>query len=1295
MSEEQGCGSHVAGPHGRRLLGHPFPLTLILVLALATSAAANSGPTAPDDASQAARGMMQQRVLPALEERHQVATARREAAEAWFAGRETLAAAFPELAGAAIGDPAFLRARAWELQRRGQHRAAERVRSVPALGGELPSAELAAWRESLERACATEDLADAAELRLLAGLASLLERAPGLSDEAIREQRAGWQSLMASAIGAEATPAAGAQAAAAAQADTALQQLRLAAWRAATVPGDLALERLVRADLAVLSQEVDLGEDELISLQVAARADRLERVLPVLEDGLAVDVHAAIMVLRLAELAATKGDLSRALAAVQAQDNTDTIGSATAATMEELVKARTLHLAQLRQVQGSAVESADAEPSSDLQRLEGEVAALRVQLAEAELEQARQGLERAHRQAAVLLPATQDVQVATEARRKAEEAKTRAAQEQDQLSNAETSLRDRVAALRLEVAERVEAEAARRTAAVQVHETLQARLAEQADSLAAALALPPLDPLRGASIDDAYASLRGVVDAIRVERAHREQVIRGAEAERHQRLASLERVDVSGSNVATSAAIAGLVQEAGDARTELELALVRPVRSLQEESMALGALLLQAKLERRRARAFASRDARRVVSQTWFPELGSELAELPFQVTDSYRRVLRSLGEAPRKLLDLGAIASFLYGSLELIVLLMGWLWARRRLAGWVEQLVRGVEAGLHSAESSPLRQTLSELSRPWMDPIDRGMVLPALHSFSLGVLNLLAAILLTLAIGGGAPLLAWLGWLVLAVAVWRLVPLAHLLVFSSPEDHRPSLRVVSGNTNALVLHSARLLVGWWLVARLVRSGTQNLLQTDRLTELVAVLAAVAFWSIVAWLVHRWGPWIIAAFSAEAGTGRVAVWIGQKSDGRLTGFLRALLALGGLLTRALQQSSSLLVHRQGRLAWLGALVARRQLRDSEGQPREPLDPAVGQRLRAARRLRPWLDGPLEKLVTRRQTWLNERRRGAVCLVADRGMGKDEVLARLAEGLPGGRLQTLSSDTRISGVQDAMGWLAGALGLGDVQGDLDPAQLAEALASLPGEPRVLVLENLERLFQRSVGGFAALRSALEVVHASSDDHFWIVTMHGPTWNYLRSVPGAFEAAVFGEVIQLEPASPQQLEQWLEGCAAEAGLTLSYDRLAGTGEGSAAAGRERKRAARAYWRLLYELSAGNPSVAREQWLEGLAPGEHPDELETGLASVPTIADLSDLPDADLFVLVALVIHDRLRVANLSRVLNLEQAGVRATCRRLEARSVLWSEEEQDLFGLRLSWTPAVQRLLRQKNFLYTRA
>ena len=1270
-------------------------LALWLGLTLAVFVAAAPGSAAPDEADQAARGLVQQRALPALEARRQVATARSDAAAAWFAGRETFGAAFPQLAGAALGDPGFLQARAWDLQRLGKDRAAERVRTTPSLGGDLPAAELEAWREALEQACAAEDLADAAELRLLAGLASLLERAPGLSDEAIREQRTGWRSLMTAANGPEATPEAGAQAAAAAQADTALQQLRLAAWRAATVPGDPALEQLVRADLTALSVEGNPDTEELAALRTAARVDRLERALPVLEGAIADEVREAIGVLELAALTAKKGQLGRALAAARTQDGTEAFCDATAASLDELVKARTLHLAQVQQAQSDNVDVVDAEPLSDLQRLQGEVAALRVQLAEAELDQARRGLERAHRQAAVLLPATQDAQVATEARRKAEEAKTRAAQEQDQLSSAENSLRDRVAALRLEVAERVEAEATRRTAAVQTHESLQARLAEQADSLAAALALPPLDPMRGASIDDAYASLRGAVDAIRVERADREQVVRSAEAERHQRLASLERVEASGSNVATSAAIAALVQEAGEARAELEIALVRPVQSLQEESMALGALLLQAKLERRHARAFASRDARRVVNQTWFPELAAELAELPFQVTDSYRRVLRGLGEAPRKLLDLGAIASFLSGSLELIVLLMGWLWARRRVSGWVDQLVRTVESGLHSAESSPLRQTLSELLRPWMDPIDRGKVLPTLHGFSLGLLNLLAAILLTVAIGGGAPLLAWLGWAVLAVTVWRLVPLAHLLVFSTPEDHRPSLRVISADTSALVLRSARLLVGWWLVARLVRSATLSLLQTDRLTELVAVLATLVFWCIVAWLVHRWGPWIITAFSAEAGTGRLAAWIGRQSEGRLMGFLRALLALGGLLTRALQQSSSLLVHRQGRLAWLGALVARRQLRDSEGQPREPLDPAVRQRLQAARKPRPWLDGPVEKLVTRHQAWRSDRRRGAVCLVADRGMGKDEVLDRLTESLPEGRLETLSSDVRIAGVQDALAWLSGALGLGEVEGDMEPAQLAEELAALPGEPRVFVLENLERLFQRSVGGFAALRAALEVVHASSDDHFWIVTMHGPTWNYLRSVPGAFEAAVFGEVIQLEPAAPQQLEQWLEGCAAEAGLTLSYDRLAGTGEGSPAAGRERKRAARAYWRLLYELSAGNPSVAREQWLEGLAPGENPDELETGLASVPTIADLSDLPDADLFVLVALVIHDRLRVANLSRVLNLDQAGVRATCRRLEARSVLWSEEEQDIFGLRLSWTPAVQRLLRQKNFLYTRA
>ena len=129
----------------------------------------------------------------------------------------------------------------------------------------------------------------------------------------------------------------------------------------------------------------------------------------------------------------------------------------------------------------------------------------------------------------------------------------------------------------------------------------------------------------------------------------------------------------------------------------------------------------------------------------------------------------------------------------------------------------------------------------------------------------------------------------------------------------------------------------------------------------------------------------------------------------------------------------------------------------------------------------------------------------------------------------------------------------------------------------------------------------------------------------------------------------------------------------------------------RARDAFWRLLTDASTGNPKIALAYWLDALR--WHEQGVALALVRPPAAADLQDVPDRDLFVLSAVLMHDGLDVAAAAAVLNLPASICRASCRHLEARGV-FEEDVDERYRVALRWMPAVTRVLRQKHFLHGR-
>jgi hypothetical protein len=1220
------------------------------------------------------RALVQQELLPAMAARRLAAEARVSAGRAWFAGRGSWREAFPELEHAPLGDPGFLEASSWGLHKAAQARAAAlSAPPPPGLAGADPEL-LSLWRDALEASSQAEELADDLQLRFLAGLAAALERAPGLRDAEVDPLLSEWAGLRAD-LGSEPEPEQLALAAAAGHAASELQALRQLAWRSATLPGDAALSEAVRAQLAPLPPAPP--SDPVEALALGARVDRLERVAPLLPPEQGEAVAALALGLERLALSSERAHLEAALAQADGE-RVDELG------VEQLeAQVKQLH-ESLERARQALTEEPQAAEQGGLQR---EVATLRVQLEEKRLATRQAALDRARRLTVTGLGHEADDTKLVAARREADLARQKAQDEADRTSQAEAALRERSADLRQEIAVLVEAEAARREASVAGLEALGTELEAQSDALLSALSLPPLDPQRQLRIDEAYLALRAVVAAMREALDERGDALVALRLARHERVALLEEQQPSLGDELSSEAIRELLAETGAARADLELALVERELAAADELDALLVLLVKAKVQRRRAFAEASASARQEIGRAFLPELVAELSEFPVRIAAQARHAGPWLRSLPARMLDLGAIWLLLAGSVELLLLGLLWIWLRRAAPTWLEQLVQRVQAASRDRDARGLPRWLSDQAQRWLEPGDPGKASPALASLARVVVDVLASWQLARMLAGAPPVVSLLAWGFAAVVLWRALPAMLTAVVATPDEDRPALRLLRPSTRALALWTARLAVGWWLILVLSRQTSLRLLQADRLHDLVGVLGSLAFWSLLLLALHRWSPVLVSTLG-ERPDSRLVRWASSGSASWLLRTLQGGTALGLLLAQLAGRLGARLSSSGPRMSRLAALLARRQLRDATERSGEPIDAELARRLAVLRPPLPGVESLQHAFERAFEAWLPRRRRGLHVVTGDRGQGKSTLLNRLGRSLGAGHKVIALQLERVDGPEGARVWLADR-----VLGRREPCsrvELIDEISLLPG-PRVFLVDELERLFLREVGGFAALREVLQVMHATSDEHFWVVSFHGPTWAYLRGVPSVFDPAFFERVEAIEPVGPDALARWLGIAAQQAELELDFDELAGVGPNTLEADRLRGRARAAFWRLLADASGGNPEVARELWLEGLSVREG--ILRVGLFDAPASTRLQDLTDNELFVLTAVVVHDQLDVEQLARVLNLPRSGVRTACQRLVARGVLASDgfENSSLYRLQLTWLPAVERHLRNKNFL----
>ena len=317
----------------------------------------------------------------------------------------------------------------------------------------------------------------------------------------------------------------------------------------------------------------------------------------------------------------------------------------------------------------------------------------------------------------------------------------------------------------------------------------------------------------------------------------------------------------------------------------------------------------------------------------------------------------------------------------------------------------------------------------------------------------------------------------------------------------------------------------------------------------------------------------------------------------------------------------------------------------------------------------------------------------VLVVGERGTGKTTLLDAV------GRLLDQRDDIdRILTVTCPVGGYAGlidelhtALGRPLVDGGAGSRDEAALLALLrEQQPRVIVVDDAQRLVRPVIGGLADLDRLLGLARNLSGETSWLFGLGEAAWQFVRRARGAYP--LFDHIHVLPHWDEASIAAMLAERNRAAGLSPCFDHLDMPDplEGTHVDGDEEESLERRFYRMLWDYSDGNPTVALYAWRECLGVRrESPDAVVVRFFERPDAAVIERLPLDVLFVLRAIVQLEMASTRDVARATQLAPDVVSDATRYGLGRGFLVSVRGH--IQIDWAWYRTITRVLERQHLL----
>jgi hypothetical protein len=714
---------------------------------------------------------------------------------------------------------------------------------------------------------------------------------------------------------------------------------------------------------------------------------------------------------------------------------------------------------------------------------------------------------------------------------------------------------------------------------------------------------------------------------------------------------------------------AGLAQREAEARLEHAGNVMNTLQSLQVRQVVLLAQL-----------APGQRDALTGLSSSAWSRVKGEVDYLRLIVRWYPVQRLQQLRTLPQQLA--GPWQAGLSGALAASMALLAVAgWVRHHIRGWVDRARKTLLAQL----DAPTARWLASSVMHMLSRLGRELVL-----------LLTTYLLFDQVLADRWVFPEWEVFRSLAYAyAWYRLALAFLHRVVQVAVSR--YRLVSPVLNGKMLHSLRWVARMVLLYAVYVILAQAVLGRGALYGIareVALLGVV----LIAWrLILDWRGEVTAAYLSAFPEGSLADRV-RANEERSQGLVIAFAAFVFVAARGLWiwVRDSALRFEQTRKAL--AYLFRRQLeRKSKNQGVELEVPALPDDLMACLTedaasgdLRIDVYPHLDEVLSRAQGLISGGVGAVVALAGDRGVGKTswllELQERLGQDLPCHICTLQDRDLSVAGLCSALSpmW--------DMEATDDPDALVQRVLALP--PRVVMLDLVQNVMLRAVGGLAAHAALLHIAQATSGRVLWVLAYARWPFEFLqRTRPGRDQ---YDQVVMLKPWSESQIGELLEARMAQAGYVADYETLLSDPSMPRAVGVQRpgdpdelERSEDRYHRLVWDYADGNPRVALHFFRLSLvwSAGR---QVSVRLFPMPSVDALEEFEWRTWLVLACLVQHENLRVKDAMASLRFPEAECARALQLLHQREFLTCVG--GCYRVAPHWARAVHRFLQRKKLLF---
>jgi hypothetical protein len=509
--------------------------------------------------------------------------------------------------------------------------------------------------------------------------------------------------------------------------------------------------------------------------------------------------------------------------------------------------------------------------------------------------------------------------------------------------------------------------------------------------------------------------------------------------------------------------------------------------------------------------------------------------------------------------------------------------------------------------------------------------------------------------------------------------------------------RLVSPVLNGKMLHSLRWVARMVLLYAVYVILAQAVLGRGALYGIARELALLGVVLIVWRLILAWRGEVTTAYLSAFPDGSLAERV-RANEGRSQGLVIAFAAFVFVAARGLWiwLRDSALRFEQTRKA-LAYLFRRKLERKSKNQGTELDSTALPDDLLACLTedaatgdLRVDVYPRLDEVLARAKTLAAGGAGAVVALAGDRGVGKTswllELQQRAGQDLPSNLCTLQERDLSVAGLCAALSpiW--------ELEPTDDPEALVQRILALP--PRVVMLDLVQNLMLRAVGGLAAHAALLRIAQATSGQVLWILAYARWPFEFLqRTRPGR---DLYDEVVMLKPWSESQIGELLDARMVRAGYVADYESLLTDPSMPRAVGVQRpgdpdelERSEDRYHRLVWDYADGNPRIALHFFRLSLvwSAGR---QVSVRLFPTPSVDALEEFEWRTWLVLACLVQHENLKVSDAVASLRFPEAECARALQLLQQRGFLTCVA--GCYRVAPHWARAVHRFLQRKKLLF---